>query len=211
MIGKVCTKCKVHKPFTDFPKDKSLKDGYNSWCRACYVEKSIEWAKNNPQKAKERLEKWKGNNFDRKKELDRQWRINNIDRYRENHRKSEARRRATIKGNLDCRMVAGIGAALNRNKHGRKWQDLVGYTLSDLQRHIEKHFTDGMSWENRSEWHIDHIIPKSAFNYEKPEDIDFKKCWALKNLRPMWAIDNMRKQDNLDKPFQPSLMIGVCV
>jgi 5-methylcytosine-specific restriction endonuclease McrA len=64
-----------------------------------------------------------------------------------------------------------------------------------------------MSWDNCNEWHIDHIIPKAAFNYEKPEDIDFKKCWALKNLQPLWAKENHEKKDKLLKPFQPSLQI----
>lgn len=57
-------------------------------------------------------------------------------------------------------------------------------------------------------WHIDHKIPKSAFNFETPEDIDFKRCWALKNLQPLWAAENIKKHDRVDKPFQPSLAIG---
>jgi hypothetical protein len=204
---KTCTRCKIKKPFTDFAKHAGG-DGYNAWCRSCYVAKSTEWAKNNPERAKERSAKWKENNLDRKNEIDRQWRVKNIDRYRETHRKIEANRRATLKGNLDCRMVTAIGQALNGNKRGRRWEDLVGYTVDELKQHIEKYFYDGMSWDNRSLWHIDHVIPKSVFNYEKPEDLDFEKCWELKNLRPMWAIDNMKKQDKLEKPFQPSLAMG---
>ncbi|GAI73524.1 unnamed protein product, partial [marine sediment metagenome] len=41
--------------------------------------------------------------------------------------------------------------------------------------------------------HIDHIIPKSAFNFTKPEHTDFKRCWALDNLRLL--------------PVQPALSI----
>lgn len=99
----------------------------------------------------------------------------------------------------------------NRSKNGRRWQDLVGYSIDDLRQHLEKQFSDGMSWEKflAGEIHIDHKIPVSAFNFINPEDIDFKRCWALTNLQPLWAADNIRKKDKLNKPFQPSLTIEV--
>jgi hypothetical protein len=62
-------------------------------------------------------------------------------------------------------------------------------------------------WKNYGEWHVDHKIPQSAFNFETPEDIDFKKCWALKNIQPMWAKENIIKSNRINKPFQPSLRI----
>jgi hypothetical protein len=66
-----------------------------------------------------------------------------------------------------------------------------------------------MTWDNYGEWHIDHIIPISAFNFNSPEDFDFKRCWALKNLRPIWAHDNLIKQARLSSPFQPGLAMAV--
>lgn len=85
---------------------------------------------------------------------------------------------------------------------------LVGYSVDELMMHLEKRFEPGMSWDNYGEWHMDHRIPKTAFNYETVDDIDFKRCWALENLRPMWAKENMRKGAKLDAPFQPSLLIA---
>jgi len=41
--------------------------------------------------------------------------------------------------------------------------------------------------------HIDHIKPVASFNYTTTECVDFKKCWALKNLQPLWATDNLSK------------------
>ena len=71
--------------------------------------------------------------------------------------------------------------------------DLLGYTKEQLKEHIESLFTDGMSWERFDEIHIDHIRPIASFNYTTTECEDFKKCWALENLQPMWASDNMSK------------------
>lgn len=111
-----------------------------------------------------------------------------------------------IKGErLNNAMRAEIRTSLNGTKNGRRWQVLVGYTLQDLIKHLEKQFQPGMTWDNYGQWHLDHIIPLAAFHYSEPSDIDFKRCWALENLQPLWAQDNMQKKDKIIKPFQPSL------
>jgi hypothetical protein len=52
-------------------------------------------------------------------------------------------------------------------------------------------FTEGMSWDNYGEWHIDHILPCSSFDLA---DIEQQKiCFNYKNLQPLWAEDNLRK------------------
>jgi hypothetical protein len=65
-----------------------------------------------------------------------------------------------------------------------------------------------MTWENYGDWHIDHKIPVSAFNFSKASDIDFKRCWKLSNLQPLWAAQNVSKGNKLERPFQPSLAFG---
>jgi hypothetical protein len=84
----------------------------------------------------------------------------------------------------------------------------VNYTLKDLKKYLEKSFLPGMSWENYGQWHVDHRVPLSVFNFEKPEDNDFKRCWALSNLQPLWSIENIKKNNKLDKHFQPSLVFN---
>jgi len=58
---------------------------------------------------------------------------------------------------------------------------------------LESKFKNGMSWKNYGKWHIDHAIPDIRFRYKSPEDEEFKKCWALNNLQPLWAKENIRK------------------
>jgi len=105
---------------------------------------------------------------------------------------------------LNNAMRAEIRTSLNGTKNGRKWQELVGYSLQDLIKHLEKQFQPGMTWDNYGKWHLDHIVPLSVFHHSTPLDLDFKRCWALDNLQPLWAKDNMKKKDKLIKPFQPS-------
>ena len=46
-----------------------------------------------------------------------------------------------------------------------------------------------------------------VFNFSKPEHPDFKRCWALKNLRLLPAEENRKKGSKLINPFQPALEI----
>ena len=101
---------------------------------------------------------------------------------------------------LNLNMASSIRNSLRDNnisKGGRHWEDIVGYTVEKLKAHLERLFKHGMTWENREEWHIDHIIPLSFFKYNSVNDVEFKYCWSLNNLQPLWAEDNMKKADSL--------------
>jgi len=107
------------------------------------------------------------------------------------------RRERNVSRRIHESMSAMIYLALKEKKNGYKWEDLVGYTCEDLMTHLESQFEEGMSWDNKGQWHIDHVIPRSRFNSNSPEDTEFKKCWALSNLQPLWAADNIAKSDKM--------------
>lgn len=82
----------------------------------------------------------------------------------------------------------------------------LSYSMTDLQIHIESQFESWMNWNNQGfynktawddndkstwVWQLDHIIPHSTFNYSSIEDQSFKECWALNNLRPYSAKQNL--------------------
>lgn len=86
----------------------------------------------------------------------------------------------------------------NRTSQFFKWQgktknqntkDLIGCEWETLKQHIESQFIDGMSWENKELWHIDHIIPLASAETEK----QLKVLCNYKNLQPLWAEDNLKK------------------
>jgi hypothetical protein len=117
------------------------------------------------------------------------------DKVRATLRKWYQQRRKNPKWNLHHRIASHIRAALREGKAGRRWEDLVGYTVEELQRHLERQFLPGMSWDNMSKWHVDHIVPVSSFSFSSFDDDDFRACWSLTNLRPLWARDNVSKGD----------------
>jgi hypothetical protein len=49
------------------------------------------------------------------------------------------------------------------NKHSSS-ASLLRYTKEELIAHIEAKFSDGMTWENYGEWHIDHITERCMQN-----------------------------------------------
>src|SRR6266576_4105097 len=109
----------------------------------------------------------------------KQWTKNNPEKRRASARKYAAKLRKTPEGRINNRMSLAIGMALNGTKGKRTWESLVGYTVSDLRRHLESYFQPGMSWKRLllGQIHIDHVIPKSKFRYSSTEDnIDFKRC-----------------------------------
>ncbi len=164
------------------------------------------WYIKNREKARRTSQEWRACNHEKHIESVKQWRKANPEKAKQYDRKSDARRKATPAGRLNNSVTSQIYHAVRELKAGRRWEHLVGYSLKDLMSHIEKQFINGMTWENYGiYWHLDHITPKVAFNYNAPADIDFKRCWALKNLQPLEAKANLSKGAKLSRPFQPSL------
>jgi len=173
------------------------------------------WLKKNKENNKDYIEcqreyqsKWRENNIERKRELNRKWRKNNHNKTREYDNK---RHKTNIKIKLSHRIGNAIRKSLKGNKAGHHWEDLAGYTCNDLMKRLKKTIPKNYTWDDfiQGKLHIDHIIPISAFNFTKPEHPDFKKCWALKNLRLLPARENIIKGNKLLKPFQPALKLSL--
>lgn len=101
------------------------------------------------------------------------------------------------------------GRILKNNKSSKNNKSILqylSYTMQELKDHLQSQFEPWMSWNNWGKynkdtwddhntltwtWQIDHIIPQSILPYISMEDTNFKKCWALDNLRPLSAKQNL--------------------
>ena len=202
IILKKCTKCKQIKPVDEnYYHSKISFDGFMSQCKICNNENHKQWMSTK-----------------RGKRLIRESKNRNIETIRQYNKKilpdrreaEKIRRKTDLSFALKNRIRILMYHSLRSTKNGHKWQELVGYSIKDLRHHLEKQFTEGMTWERflNGEIHIDHKIPVSIFNFTNPEHLDFQRCWALKNLQPMWAKENISKSNKLQKSFQPALAIG---
>ena len=86
-----------------------------------------------------------------------------------------------------------LNSVLNRRniEKGFSTMELTGCELPFLKGYLEAKFTEGMSWENHGEWHLDHIRPCCSFDLK--DDEEQKKCFHYTNLQPLWAQDNLSK------------------
>jgi hypothetical protein len=213
MEEKVCTKCGVSKPNnTEYFRFDNGR--LKRICRDCERKQHREWHFRNIEKVREYTKqyskKYNKENSAILVQKATEYYHKNKDKVRERMRKYEKNKRLENPVfRLSTSMKSNIRQSLLLGKDGRTWESLVGYTITDLIKHIERKFTNGMSWENYGKWHIDHIIPISAFHFQTYNDLDFKRCWSLSNLQPMWAKENIRKHAKISRPFQPSLAIAV--
>lgn len=218
---KRCSKCRKNKSKNEFYKNKTTKDKLQKQCKECQrkyyqnnpeqYKKSAkkwrknnpkyqkEWRKNNPDKIKKHNKKYYQNNKEKILIKQKEWVKNNPKKIKELQRKAKRKYLSTPKNRLNHRISAAIWKSLKQNKEGNHWENLVSYILKELVSHLENQFKPGMSWLNMGKWHIDHIKPISSFNFNSYEDEEFKKCWALSNLQPLWAKENMLKGKNIIK------------
>lgn len=120
------------------------------------------------------------------------------------NKRRKNKRESDPKFKLRCNISSSIWQSLKRNKASKSnctWEKLVGYSLKQLKQHLEKQFTGGMSWNNYGEWHIDHKLPVVFFNFSNPFQTEFKRCWALSNLQPMWALENKKKNAKIFEEY----------
>jgi len=223
--AKTCCGCGKNKHLNCFSKHKSKSSGFRSRCKQCEASATSDYRALNTVKCFEYDRRYKSENIKRlrqaakergriKREADpesvraykrawaatqngktsrRAWNLANPDKVRAH----AAKRRSTPKGRLENSVRSQVNRTTTKgSKEGRRTFELLGYSVEKLREHLERQFKPQMSWKNYGEWHIDHILPLSFFSYATPADSDFSFAWALANLRPMWATENLAKSDH---------------
>jgi hypothetical protein len=82
-------------------------------------------------------------------------------------------------------------------KKNFKIRETLGCSWEELKSHVESLFVDGMSWVNRSEWHLDHVIPLCLAQ----DAVEVMMLNHYTNLQPLWVSDNLTKNDELPENF----------
>ena len=137
------------------------------------------WREANKEKIKEKYDNWVVNNRDKRSVSNKIYREENKEKIKIIKKEYELKNRhiTAWRNVLKCNL-----RRIGKKKEGHTI-DLLGYSALELKTHIESLFTDGMSWGNYGEWHVDHIIGVINFDITTPTYI----VNALSNLRPMWA------------------------
>lgn len=146
----------------------------------------------NKEKIQAKAAKWRSENVDLHRDRANNYRKNNLVKV---NAKLKARFNSDPVFALKHRIRNLISLTFRRNGYSKKskTQELLGCDWLMFKGHIERQFLKGMTWENRSEWHIDHITPTATASNET----DVVSLNHFTNLRPMWAIDNLAKGDQI--------------
>lgn len=167
------------------------------------------------QENRERLLKQKQDYYARKKpeiqayrksiakrmsEANSRWHRENRDRIRERKRLESRRRRERPAARIAASVRRRLSRLLKGQRRPARSEELVGCSFMELRKHLERQFRKRMSWENYGSrgWHIDHIIPCSAFDLSREEEL--RRCFHFTNLRPLWARENLRKGSKVTDP-----------
>jgi len=134
------------------------------------------WYQKNKEKVNNQTKYWKKRNPDKLKESWRRW------------RKKESSKAIIF-------MRDSLRRVLKTEKNGRT-EHILGYSRHELKLHIERQFLKGMKWDNHGEWHIDHITPISVLLEQGISDPKVINC--LTNLKPVWAKDNLSKNNKVE-------------
>ncbi len=210
---KTCTKCDTPKPIDQFRENPRYADGRVNWCNDCSAAYRREHYQKNREKVRAQNAEWFAANRDRRLAKSREWyaenaerhaanvsaaKAKNPDQYREKAKlNARVRRESRIELRLRSRLSSQFRYCLPAGKGGKATELLVGYSLQELRTHLERQFLPNMSWANMGEWHIDHIVPLNSFKITGADDPEIRRAWALTNLRPLWAADNLKKSGKI--------------
>ncbi len=140
--------------------------------------RSREWRKKNPEKFKAGVRRWSHTEAGRKSIA--------ASKVRARKRNPEI----ALKHILRCRMNQALKKGY---KKLRSTRESLGCSITELKIHLENLFQQGMTWQNRGEWEIDHIRPCASFDLLDPEQQ--RCCFHYTNLQPLWRTQNRQKSD----------------
>lgn len=197
-VVKYCPRCKQNKKIDFFYKDNKRKDGRAGWCKDCDNER---------QRNSEVTKTYKRNYYQNNKkilsEYNKNWREKNrailqekSKTYRQKNKvklyhAKKLKRKTDLNYRLADYLRARMRLAIKSNqKTGSAIKDL-GCSIEEFIKYITTKFTEGMTWANYGEWHLDHIKPLAAFDLTDRKQ--FLQAAHYTNYQPLWAHDNLTK------------------
>lgn len=200
---KRCGTCRTEKPFSEFHRCISRPDGLNHRCKRCQSEHDRARC-NPPVEEGEKVCRTCGEgkpvqsfgimkiSSDGRRNICRECDVRDKVEYRRKRRAEDPL--FALEHRL--RNLVYNSIVRNSGRKAAKTEELLGCTVAEARDHIEGLFQEGMSWEDRGSFHIDHIKPCASFDLSK--ESEQRACMHYTNLQPLWAADNIRKGARTD-------------
>ena len=218
---KKCSTCHIEKDDSEFSKDKSRTDGLQRQCKNCVKEYTVknkekikeykkEHCKEYYQKNKEKIDnknkKWCQENHVRNKEQKKMYMENNKEKFKEYQKEYRKEHKSRIRERMRkydnnryqteplYRFKKNIRSLIQQ---GFKLYSKNGKTKSCKEYGIDfKSIYDKIGQKPEGNYHLDHIIPVSIFDFDNPEHV--RLSHLPENLRWISAEENFSKNDSID-------------
>lgn len=214
---KTCYNCRVEKPYSDFHKDSSRKDGCQRACKPCISILSAKRHAQNADKRKVQWAAWSAENKDKIKAKDEKYRLENKDRVTAYRKEYYAANKESIlavgaKYRADnpeaqkarCTRWAKANpekcAAKTRRRRALKMAAEGTHTRQDidklflLQKGKCASCTIKLIKSGKNIYHVDHIMPLTKGGGDGPDNLQLlcPGCNIKKNAKdPLdWAKEN---------------------
>jgi hypothetical protein len=198
---KICQRCNTRKDTDSFAPRSG--GGRRNLCRQCTAEYHAEYYKKNRIRQRENGRLWNIKNREKKSLHGKKYYAENREKIlaqckiyaKLNRRKISAyvknRRRTDplFKMAKNCRSRIGNFIRARGLMKPCGTERLLGADFNQVKAWIESQFSEGMSWSNYGEWHLDHKIPLLT---ARTMD-ELLPLFSYENLQPLWAIDNFSK------------------
>ena len=205
METKICKKCSIEKPLTEYYKHPETKDKLNPKCKECFktyhqsnkkrqLAKMKERTLKKSNEVKEYQKQYYQKNQKRIKSQVKEYQQNNKQKrnqycrtYQPQYNKKYPERR--LWRNLLYRVLG-----VNGNPKTSSTYKMLGYNSKQLKEHLDK---QGMDWGKHT---IDHKVPLTWFKNLTPTPI----VNALINLQPLTEEENKIKGNRFCSPIPNS-------
>jgi hypothetical protein len=172
--------------------------------------KKKEYRENNREHLFLKKKEYRENNRENLRLKNKEYKKSNKEKLRKQRLQPEYKFRRTISHSIG-KCIKNAGGNKNNESHIK----YMSWTYKEFVKYIESKFESWMNWNNHGvydpktwndsdpktwKWNLDHIIPQSKLPYDSMDHPNFQKCWALENLRPYSAkqnvIDGNRRDNN---------------
>jgi len=161
---KICTRCKLEKPLSDFSPDKRISSGLQSRCKPCFAEIVKQNRLKNPQAPRETVKRSTQKHYDAKLERNNRYRAENPEKVFKWKRGDRQRNKHRIYAN-----------------NAKRRAKLIGDNSTEIKNlYALREFYEAMSLGEK--FHVDHIYPIAKGGTH-----------VIDNLQIIPAIDNLRK------------------
>ena len=161
-------------------------------------DKILEYHKSYNLENKTKIKIYRENNKENIKKTAKKYKENNKEKILKRRREYESMKKQKnpiYKFTHNVKSLIGISFKRGQNKFikNTRTEIILGCTIEEFRIYIENKFTEGMSFDNHGEWHLDHIVPISSAQTQE----EVIKLNHYTNFQPLWAEDNLKKSNKI--------------